>query len=230
MQPIKLTPGVYFVSGIDTDCGKSYATGMLARAIALSGQSVITQKFIQTGSDTYSGVISEDILLHRRLMQIDPTAEDTAGITCPLIFRHPASPHLAAALESSHIDYEAIRGSSAELAANYEVVLCEGAGGLMVPLEPITDTETDFLTIDYVAAEGLPLLFVTSAKLGSLNHTILSLEACRSRGVKLEAVLWNSYPEGDSLISADTRATIERYIAKYHPGSRLVEIPNMAAQ
>lgn len=224
---IRLKKGVYFVSGIDTDCGKSYATGTLARMIQNAGESVITQKFIQTGCDTYQGSISEDIVLHRRLMGIEPTSEDHSGTTCPLIFRHPASPHLAAAIDKRNVDCNIISHSSDILAERYDIVLCEGAGGLMVPVQPITDEEDDYLTIDYIASHGLPLLFVTSAKLGSLSHTLLSLEACRHRGIRLEAILWNKYPAGDPIIAADTRQTISTYIAKHHPGAYVIDIPTI---
>ena len=81
---------VYFVSGIDTDAGKSYATGFLAREWNKNGQRTITQKLIQTGNVGHS----EDIDLHRRIMGIPFTKEDEEGLTMPEIFSYPASPHL----------------------------------------------------------------------------------------------------------------------------------------
>lgn len=79
---------VYFVSGIDTDAGKSYATGYLAREWNKNGKRTITQKFIQTGNVGHS----EDIDLHRRIMEIPFTWEDQEGLTMPEIFSYPASP------------------------------------------------------------------------------------------------------------------------------------------
>ncbi len=79
---------VFFVSGIDTDAGKSYATGFLAREWNKNGQRTITQKFIQTGNVGHS----EDIDLHRRIMGISFTKEDEEGLTMPEIFSYPASP------------------------------------------------------------------------------------------------------------------------------------------
>lgn len=218
-----LPHGTYFVSGIDTDAGKSYATGILARMLAESGTKVITQKFIQTGNTD----ISEDIQLHRRLMGIPMQPVDLDRTTCPLIYRFPASPHLAASLEKTPVDTRIITAATRRLQEQYDIVLIEGAGGLMVPLSSFDPTHEppQKLTADYVARQKLPLLFVTSAKLGSLNHTLLSLEASRTRGIKIAALLWNLYPAGDPVIAADTRAYIADYLRIYYPQARIIDIP-----
>lgn len=231
MQTI-LAAGVYFVSGIDTDAGKSYATGILARMLGQQGVSVITQKLIQTGCTE----TSEDIELHRCLMGLPMQEVDKQGLTCTEIYRFPASPHLSARLERREVDLDGIASATAELAGRYDVVLVEGAGGLMVPLRPFgatlgdnadeTDTDPQFLTLDYVEQQNLPLLFVTSAKLGSLNHTLLSLEACRNRNLEVAAVLFNHYPAGDPVIAQDTFDYIGRYLQFYFPTARLIEIPD----
>ena len=104
----------------------------------------------------------------------------------------------------------------------YDIVLLEGAGGLMVPL-----TE-EFLTIDYVAQKGYPLLFVTSGKLGSINHTLLSLEAIKSRGIELDTVLYNLYPTvEDRTIQEDTRLFIQRYLKKHFPETKFRTVPEL---
>lgn len=208
---------VYFVSGIDTDAGKSYATGWLARQLCKQGQRAITQKFIQTGNPPG---YSEDIELHRRLMGIPYTAEDLAGLTKPEIFSYPCSPHLAARIDGRPIDFDKIERATQELTLRYDTVLLEGAGGLMVPL-----TE-ELLTIDYVAQKGYPLLFVTSGKLGSINHTLLSLEAIKNRGMKLHTLMYNLYPTGkDKTIQEDTHQFIRNYLAKHFPDTRFIEVP-----
>ena len=121
---------VYFISGIDTDAGKSYATGFLARELNRKGQRTITQKFIQTGNTGHS----EDIDLHRRIMGIAPTDDDREGLTMPEIFSYPCSPHLASRIDGRPIDFDKIERATEELSRRYDVVLLEGAGGLMVPL------------------------------------------------------------------------------------------------
>ena len=86
---------VYFISGIDTDIGKSVAVGMMARDLHARGKRVITMKLVQTGNDGFS----EDLDKHRAMMNVPRFPEDEAGLTAPQIFRFPSSPHLAAKLE-----------------------------------------------------------------------------------------------------------------------------------
>ena len=207
---------VYFISGIDTDAGKSYCTAYYACQLIGSGKRVITQKFIQTGNVGHS----EDIDLHRRLMGIGITEEDREGLTMPEIFSYPCSPHLAARIDNRPIDFGKIERATQELARRYDVVLVEGAGGLMVPL-----TE-DYLTIDYIAEKQYPLIFVTSGKLGSINQTLHSFETIRSRGIQLDTVLYNLYPTvEDTTIQEDTMLYIRRYLNKYFPESKFVVVP-----
>lgn len=207
---------VFFVSGIDTNIGKSYATAYLARLWREKGVNTITQKFIQTGNVGYS----EDIDLHRQLMGITPLPEDMEGLTKPEIFSYPASPHLAARIDGREIDFEKIRQATETLSERYDAVLVEGAGGLMVPL-----TE-DFLTIDYIARENYPLVFVTSGRLGSINHTLLSFEAIQQRGIRMHTLMYNMYPEGeDKIIQQDTEDYIRRYLDKHFPDTEFIRVP-----
>lgn len=209
---------VYFISGIDTDAGKSYATGFLAREWNKDGKKTITQKLIQTGNVGHS----EDIDLHRRIMGIPFTQEDREGLTMPEIFSYPASPHLASRLDNRPIDFAKIKQATEELSRRYDYVLLEGAGGLMVPL-----TE-EFLTIDYIAQEQYPLIFVTSGKLGSINHTLLSLEAIQKRGIILDTVLYNLYPTvEDTTIQNDTMNFIKTYLEKHFPETKFIVVPEI---
>lgn len=209
---------VYFVSGIDTDAGKSYATGFLARQWNNEGKRTITQKFIQTGNVGYS----EDIDLHRQIMGIPYTEEDKERLTMPEIFSYPASPHLASQLDKRPIDFDKIRNATHQLSERYDLVLLEGAGGLMVPLT------TELLTIDYIAQEKYPLIFVTSGKLGSINHTLLSLEAIERRGIVLDTVLYNMYPTvKDKTIQNDTMDFIRTYLEKHFPNTKFMLVPEI---
>lgn len=213
-----MTKKVYFVTGIDTDAGKSYATGWLARMMAQRGESIITQKFVQTGCD---GGVSEDIALHRRIQGIDLLPEDLSGLTCPVMFRYPASADLAARLENTRVDFAKIRHATAELSSRYDTVLIEGAGGIMVPLRG------EYTTMDYITNEGLPVILVTNPKLGSVNHTLLSLEVCRSRGVEVAMVVYNALPCTSDIITKDTREVLRRYMDKWLTGSEFLEVPEI---
>ena len=209
---------VIFISGIHTDAGKSYAAGWLAREFAKQGVSVITQKFIQTGNVGHS----EDIDVHRRLMGTGELPEDKLGLTAPQIFSYPCSPQLAAEIDGREIDFDAIDRAMEELDSRYDVVLLEGAGGLMVPL---TD---DFWTIDYIASRGLPVALVTNGTLGSINHTLLSLEALERRAIPLHSVIYNQHFDSrDPRIAADTIDFIRRYLDRRHPDTPLMLCPSL---
>ncbi|MCM1077609.1 MAG: dethiobiotin synthase [Bacteroides sp.] len=207
----------YFISGIDTDAGKSYVTGYLAARLMKEGKRVVTQKFIQTGNVGFS----EDIDLHRRIMGIDPLPEDKDHTTAPVIFSYPASAQLAARIDGREIDLSVIDRATETLCERYDIVLIEGAGGLMVP---ITD---DFFTIDYVSSRKLPLILVTNGVLGSINHTILSLEAIKARGIRLAAVIYNEHFDSDRIIGADTRDFIRRYVATHFPDTPFATVSSM---
>ncbi|MBJ2189173.1 MAG: ATP-dependent dethiobiotin synthetase BioD [Muribaculaceae bacterium] len=211
------TPLTLFLSGIDTDAGKTYATAYLAKRFMQQGLSVVTQKFIQTGCKDDS----EDIIAHRKLMGIDLLPEDKDHTTAPIIFTYPASAQLAARIDGRDIDISLIDRSREILASRYDVVIIEGAGGLMVPF---TD---DFLTIDYPATRQLPVVLVTNGILGSINHTLLSLEAIKARGLELPYIIYNKYFDTDELIAEDTLGFIRRYVAKHFPGTEIIEMPGM---
>ena len=207
----------FFISGIDTDAGKTYCTAWFAKKLMDEGHTVITQKFIQTGCTD----MSEDIVRHRELTGSELLPEDLDGTTAPLIYTHPCSPQLAARIDHRDIPLEVIDNSTEKLLERYNCVLIEGAGGLMVP---VTDT---FFTIDYVASRRLPLVLVVHGGLGSINHTILSFEAIARRGISLHTVLYNTYFDSDPLIAEDTRAFIARYLEREFPAAQILDVPRM---
>ena len=118
-----MKPNIYFISGIDTDAGKSYCTAWYAKQLSRNGQRIITQKFIQTGNTGHS----EDIDLHRRIMGTGYLPEDNEGLTMPEIFSYPCSPHLAARIDNRPINFDKIENATQELARRYDTVLVEGA-------------------------------------------------------------------------------------------------------
>lgn len=204
-----------FITGIDTDAGKTYATAYYARLLEHKKFSVITQKFIQTGCVGRS----EDIEAHRRLLGTGSLPEDELGLTAPVIFTYPASAQLAARIDGRNIDLQLITDSTAELLRRYDRVLIEGAGGLFVP---ITD---DYFSIDYITEHKLPVVLTVNSRLGSINHTILSLEAIKSRGLDLRAVIYNEYFDNDEKIAADTKAFIARYVSRYFSDTEYIVMP-----
>lgn len=210
-------PSRLFITGIDTDAGKSYATGWLARRMMDLGSTVITQKFVQTGNREYS----EDIDVHRRLMGIEPQTADKIHLTAPVIFSYPASPELAARIDGAEIDFHIIEKATDTLERQYSHVLIEGAGGLMVPLKG------EYLTIDYIRDHSLPVVLVTNGRLGSINHTLLSFDAISHAGIRLFAVIYNSHFDKDEVICRDTKEYIQKWLKNHFPDTIYFEMPSL---
>lgn len=203
-----------FISGIDTDAGKSYVTGWLASEMMKQGMSVITQKFVQTGNADFS----EDIDVHRRIMGIGMQEVDLAHITAPVIYSYPASPELAARIDGRALDLNIITEATEKLRGLYDHVLIEGAGGLMVPLKG------EYLTIDYIHERHLPLVLVTNSKLGSINHTLLALNAVKSYHIDLYAVVYNHHFDMDKPIAEDTRIYVQKWLEHHFPKTILLDM------
>jgi dethiobiotin synthetase len=209
---------VYFITGIDTDIGKTYAVGLATRFLRQRGTNVVTQKMVQTGT---AKTVADDILLHRQLMGIEPLPEDTSGMTCSYLFRLPASPHLSAALENRHIDPNVITAATSRLLETFPVVLLEGAGGFHVPLR------RDYLIADYVQEHKYPMILVTSGRLGSINHTLLTLESAVNRNIPLAGIVFNHYPPSDAVIRDDALRIFRDKLAELGRPGALVEIPEI---
>ena len=205
----------YFISGIDTGIGKTAVTGLMARWLSAAGRDAITVKMVQTGNDGFS----EDILAHRAICGGVGFPEDAEGLTAPQIFKFPSSPLLAASLEGRAVDVDAIRRAVRACAERREIVLVESAGGLDVPL-----TE-EMLSVDLAAAEGWPLVLVTCGRLGSINHALLSLEAAKSRGMKVAGVVHDWCEGVDNTIDCDAVGTIRRYLKKWGFPDVVVRVP-----
>jgi len=206
---------VTFITGIDTESGKTMATGLMARSLYKNNKSIITQKLAQTGCEN----ISEDIITHRKIMGINLTEEDNKGLTCPYLFKYPASPHLSAKLENKKIDTDIITNATESLLKKYDIILLEGAGGLYVPLN-------DELTIlDYIEVHNYPIIIVSSSKLGSINHTLLSLDAIKNRDLDVRGIIYNHFPKQDNVLVQDTREVFEKYLSQYWFNAFIIDIP-----
>lgn len=204
----------YFITAIDTDAGKSVVTGVLARYLKEKGVNVITQKMAQTGC---TGV-SEDIETHRRIMGTSLFPEDERGETCSYVFPFPAAPQLSAELAGETIRLEKIHEATVRLEDTYDCVLTEGVGGLMVP---VVD---DLTVLDYMQKYPQPTILVTNGKLGSVNHTLLSLEVLKNHGIELVGMIYNNFIETDPAITADSLKTLRRYLLRYYPQAVLAEL------
>ena len=202
---------VIFITGIDTNCGKTFITGHLAKKELEKGKKVITHKLVQTGCNG----ISEDIIEHRKIMQMPLLEEDKKGETCPYVFSYPASPHFSSELENIQINKTTLINSLTQISEKYELVFCEGAGGLIVPLTQ------NYNTVHFLKEFKIPIIFVTSSKLGSINHTLLTLESCKQYKLKIIEVIYNVLPNSDTKITENTylyfKALFEKEKIRFTP-------------
>jgi dethiobiotin synthetase len=186
-----------FVTGTDTGVGKTILSAALLAAIAAEGETVRAYKPVLTGLDEPPGAWPRD---HELLAEMDGmTPEEVA----PLRYSSAVSPHLAAAMAGERID-PARMIESARALAQQGVLIVEGVGGLLVPL-----TE-DFSVRDLAVELGLPLLIAARAGLGTINHTLLTLQAARAAGLQVCAVVLTPWPPRPSAMECSNRETIAR--------------------
>jgi dethiobiotin synthetase len=163
-----------FITGTDTDVGKTFVAAGLAAALTRRGVDVGVMKPVATGD-------SDDA---RRLLEASGSG-DPLDLVNPIHLKAPLSPHLAARLEKRRIDLRAVDRAFAKLKSRHEIVIVEGAGGLLVPIRD------GFTMADLAKRFQLPLLIVARDSLGTINHTSLSVEAARSRGLTVLGVVVN---------------------------------------
>lgn len=191
-----------FITGIDTDIGKSIACGALAKKLIEAGHHLFTQKLVETGCINAQ---SADLATHKNIVgKTFNTGEFDQH--CPYTFSFAASPHLAAEREGKTIDSSYLAKQIQALENQCDHLLVEGAGGLNVPLNRQSNI------IDFIADNNLPIVLVTSAKLGSINHTLLSLQACLQRDIEVRAIIYNHHGQDEVAIVADTREVLQAYI------------------
>jgi dethiobiotin synthetase len=188
------TPGL-FVTGTGTEVGKTVVAAAIARTLAEEGKRIAVFKPAVTGLDEES---ETDHALLRRASGSNQSDEEVA----PYRYDPPASPHLAAALAGEEIDPERLRQVARDAAEDADVLVCEGVGGLLVPLTPT------YLVRDLAADLAYPLVIVASPGLGTINHTLLTIESARAAGLEVTAVVLNPWPEQPTEIESDNRKTI----------------------
>jgi dethiobiotin synthetase len=195
----------YFVTATGTDIGKTFVAAGLIRHWRAQDRKAQALKPVMTGFDP-SAASSSDAGLLLAAMGKPVTPHEIAGIS-PWRFSAPLSPDMAAALEGRALDYPALVSFSQKaIAARDGIVLIEGIGGVMVPLD---ERHT---VLDWIAALGVPVLVVTGSYLGSLSHTLTSLDVLQRRSLTLTALVVNETP-GSTVRLTDTVATLKRFAA-----------------
>ena len=185
-----------FITGTDTGIGKTVISGLLARYILEKGESVITQKWIQTGSGFAR--LSPDIKTHLKIMGKDKNyIKDYLNDVTPYAFRFPASAHLASKIEGRVINEKKIIKSFKLLSSKFDWVIVEGTGGVLVPFNHKS------LIIDLVGKLDLSVLLVAGNKLGSINHALMSIEALKKRKLNILGIVFNNMPGENKVILED---------------------------
>ena len=173
------------MTGTDTEIGKTAITAGLAAVLKRRGINAGVMKPISAGGRA-------DAKLLRRAARSDQPL-DTIN---PIYLRDPLSPNIAARREEKILDLAPVFDAFNHISKIHDYLLVEGVGGLLVP---ITD---DFLVADLAARLDLPLLIVARAALGTINHTLLTIEAARARGLQINSVIYNTLSAGSSDVSA----------------------------
>jgi len=190
-----------FVTGTDTGVGKTIVTGLLARYLLENGSNVITQKWVQTGCSDFT---STDVGLHLKIMgRGKKDIKDYLNHVLPYMFKTASSPHLACSIENKRINASRIIKSYRILAGEFDFVITEGTGGVLVPLNK------EKLLIDIVKKLDLAVLIVAQNKLGAINHTLLTIEALRRRRIKILGVLFNNPKSGNKIVLRDNPLIIK---------------------
>jgi dethiobiotin synthetase len=199
-----------FVTGTGTEVGKTVVAAAIARTLSAGGANVAVFKPAVTGleeppaDEPKSAQIGRfeahrpDHVVLRAAAGSTQSDEEIA----PYRYGPPMSPHLAATLAGEKIDPARLLAAARAAADGADALICEGVGGLLVPLSP------DYLVRDFAVDLGLPLVIAASPGLGTINHTLLTIEAGRSGGLEVAAVILTPWPDDPSPIEESNRETI----------------------
>ena len=184
----------YFVTGTDTDCGKTFVTSLLVKAARAAGIDAVGAKPFCCGP-------RDDVEI---LAAASGGAEPLDAIN-PIWLKTPAAPRACELLGEPRADLSLALAGVRELAGRHAQVFCEGAGGWLVP---ITDKT---MIADFAAELGWPVIIVVRNKLGALNHTLLTLESIRARGLSLAGIILNDADGMDDEAKRTNRAVLEEF-------------------
>ncbi|MCX8042693.1 MAG: dethiobiotin synthase [Desulfobacterota bacterium] len=172
----------YFVTGTDTGVGKTLITAAIAAACVRRGKRVGVMKPCETGCQEKNGsLIPADALILQQMAQ----SRDSLATICPYRFRQPLAPLVAATYDNETVDPDRIRNIYESMRIRSDIILIEGAGGLLVP---VTDT---LMNLDLALMLSLPLLIVARLSLGTINHTLLTEQVACARGAHVSAIVLN---------------------------------------
>lgn len=184
-----------FVTATDTDVGKTVVASALAALLRRRGRNVGVMKPFASGCSEVDGeLVSADGLCLARAAG----ADDPHELICPIRLKQPLAPMAAAELAGQELDLSLVRAAIDRLTASHDCLIVEGIGGIMVPITP------HCTVVDFAAELNAPVLIVARAGLGTINHSLLTVDAVRSRGLDVAAVLLNSPVESAGGLAEET--------------------------
>lgn len=185
----------YFITGTDTDAGKTYVTCLLLEALRRAGRDAVGYKPFACG----------DRLDAHALRQAGGGALSLDEVN-PVHLKVPAAPFAAALLENRTLDIDAARQGFFHLAARHTHVLVEGAGGWQVPLAP------GQTLADFARSLGLPVIVVVNNRLGCLNHALLTVRDIRAQGLTCAGLVLNHTADERDLASISNRMVLTQFL------------------
>jgi len=202
-----------FITGTDTAVGKTVVAGAIAAYLRGKGKSIGVMKPAETGCALKDGrPFPKDAYFLKRASGSEDSLEDI----CPYSFVEPLAPAVAAKRAGVKIKTGFIRDKFAAIAARHDMVIVEGAGGIMVPLSG------KYLFLDLAAELGLPVVIVGRAGLGIINHTLLTVQAVRARGLAIHAIILNNNDASDAGTAGITNPGVIRELAG---SARVISLP-----
>src|SRR5687768_12772777 len=212
IQPPSI-PGL-FVTATDTDVGKTVVAGAIANHFFRRGKRVAVLKPVATGCvSRREGLVSEDA----EFLASCADVRFPLDVICPVRYREPLAPAVAADRAKEPVEWEAVNRSIRIMSAQSDVMIVEGVGGVMVPLD------AQHTVLDLAKSLRLPAVVVARAGLGTINHTLLTVEALRRAGVALAGVVINRYPPDTPPAAEETNP---RYIERYGKAPVLAIVPD----
>jgi len=191
----------FFITGTDTGVGKSVITAGLAGVLHQQGIDVGVMKPVQSGAKWLDGrLVSEDAILAMKAAFIKDSLEEVS----PICLEAPLAPALAAQKAGYVIELDTLTKAYQKLQERHEIMLVEGAGGLCVPL-----LSNKFLVVHLVKYWDLPIIIVARGSLGTINHTVLTIEYAHKLGLAVAGFIFNGC---DNCQEAETNAEIIREI------------------
>lgn len=191
-----MTNKAVFVTGTGTDVGKTYVTSLIIKKLIQSGKSAAYYKAAMSGdkTDDYGNPVAADAEFVKEFTGIKQSVKSM----CPFVYGNAYSPHLAAKVCGRRVDLGAVMSGYRALTSRYDYTVVEGSGGIVCPLRY---DDCKILLEDVIKAMNIPCLIVADAGLGAINAVALTAEYIKTRGIKINGIIFNNYT--DDIICRD---------------------------